>query len=381
MKFLIIHNRYSNPGGEEKVVEAQCEILRKAGHSVVLYVRDYAETQMWLTRQVGAAFAALWNPEAVHSLAQLVRNTRPDVAIVHNLFPIISAAILPMLKNEGVKVAMTLHNYRLLCPNGLFFAHGQICERCAKNKITKELNCLLHNCQNSIAQSGALALRGIWSGSVMNYFKHVDIFLPLTNFQWSKITEYKFKNHKYHILPNAINPSAMPESDASQGDYVAFVGRLSPEKGIDTLIEAAIKLPHIEFRIAGAGTSADMTLPDNVKLVGFLNRQQLADFYTSSRMVLITSKCYDNFPLSLIEAMYYERCVVVANIAALPEIIEHGRCGRIFQNVDDLCSIVESLHASPSECATLGRNAKERVLSTYSPDKYYQELIKAIESI
>lgn len=131
MKFLIIHNPYSKIGGEDSVVRTQAEALRGAGYEVVLYERAYAEIYGWRWGRFASFFSALYNRRSVHEVRALVATEKPDVALVHNLFPVVSPAVLSVLHRAGVKVVMTLHNYRLACPTGVMFRNGQICEECA----------------------------------------------------------------------------------------------------------------------------------------------------------------------------------------------------------------------------------------------------------
>lgn len=376
MKFIIIHNRYSHTGGEENVVQLQRRVLEQNGHSVVLYERDYNEIKGWIGGRVAGSFSALYNGRSVRQLRALVREQRPDVAIVHNLFPVISAAVLPMLRREGVAVMMTLHNYRLVCPNGLFFTHNQICERCAISPLGK-WNCLLRNCMGSVAGSAAFALRGYFSMDLMQYFDNVDMFLALSDFQMQKLKGYGLSERRFEVIPNAIDPGAMPLSRVCQGDYIAFVGRLSAEKGVDLLLETARRMPHLTFRVAGQKAIEMEDMPPNLELVGFLDKQELADFYAGARIVILTSRCYDNFPLSVIEAMYYRRAVVVPRLAAMSEIIDHQRCGLLFSTAEQLMENIQTLFSDQTLREELAQNGHQRVMEHYNTENYYRNIMKA----
>lgn len=380
MKFIIIHNRYSHTGGEENVVQLQRHVLEQNGHSVVVYQRDYNEIKGWFGGRVAGSFSALYNGRSVRGLRDLVRLERPDVAIVHNLFPVISAAVLPMLKSEGVAVMMTLHNYRLVCPNGLFFTHARICERCATSPLGK-WNCLMSNCMGSVGGSAAFALRGYFSTNLMGYFDSVDMFLALSDFQMQKLKGYGFAERRFEVVPNAIDPSMMPSSEVEQGDYIAFVGRLSAEKGVELLLETARRMPHLTFKVAGQKAVEMDDLPSNLELVGFLDRQQLADFYAGARLVILTSRCYDNFPLSVIEAMYYRRAVVVPRLAAMSEIIDHNSCGLLFSTEQQLIDNIDKLYNDQPLREQLAENGHQRVKTHYNIDNYYNNIIAAATSL
>lgn len=389
MKFLIIHNKYARAGGEEGVVQSQVDILRGAGHEVVLYERSHSETQSWrvmgiLAGRVLSGFAALVNPQAVRELRALVRAERPQVAIVHNLFPVISAAILPMLKAEGVRVMMTLHNFRLVCPNGLFYTHGAICERCAQGAL-REWNCALRRCQGGVAESVAFAMRGFFSRMMGYYSKNVDLFLSLSDFQKSKLVAAGLPADRFMTMPNCTGGAGMavPCRDIQRGDYVAFVGRLSPEKGVDLLFEVADMMPDVQFRVAGGvAPSVDIsTRPSNVELVGFLNKQELADFYAGASCVVLTSRCWDTFPLSVIDAMYYGRAVVAPRLAALPEILDNGRCGVLYDTPFELAQGIRMLQQQPDVRTEIEGRAQIRATTLYSTETYYHNLTDAAERI
>lgn len=380
MKFIIIHNRYSHTGGEENVVLLQRHLLEQNGHSVVLYQRDYNEIRGWIGGRVAGSLSALYNGRAVRELRGLVRRERPDVAIVHNLFPVISGAVLPMLKAEGVALMMTLHNYRLVCPNGLFFTHSQICERCGSSPLGK-WNCLFRGCMGSLGGSAAFALRGWFSTELMRYFDNVDLFLALSDFQVRKLGGYGFSGRRFRVIPNAIDPGMMPASDLQQEDYVGFVGRLSAEKGVDLLLDTARRMPHLRFKVAGQKALEMSDLPPNLELVGFLDRQQLADFYAGARVVILTSRCYDNFPLSVIEAMYYRRAVVVPKLASMSEIVDNQRCGLLFTTPEELVEKIQLLFDDPNLRQELASNGHQRVMEVYNVKNYYNNIMQAAQSL
>lgn len=367
MKFLIIHNQYSRRGGEEKVVELQKKILLENGHQVIEYCRKHGEVS-----KIKSLFTAIKNSVAIRDINKICSDQKPDVAIVHNLFPIISAAILPSLHTNGVKVLMTLHNYRLVCPNGLFYTHGRVCERCGTGSV---INCVLKRCEGSLAGSVAWSLRAAFSS---RYFHFVDAFMALSEFQKRKITEYSsLESEKFHVVPNCIDVNSMPIpiSQTRSKGYIAYVGRLSREKGVDLFLEAARRMPEYSFKVAGerAENLGDCLLPANVELVGFLDGHNLADFYYNADKVVLTSSCYEGFPLTVIEAMYYNATVVVPDWAALPEIVDRGRCGVMYRPND-----VESLVSKLCADYDFADKPSQRVINNYNAQQYYLNIIRCI---
>lgn len=367
MKFLIIHNQYSRRGGEENVVELQRRILTSHGHAVIEYSRKHGEVS-----KARSLFTALRNPAAIRDIREICKVEKPDVAIIHNLFPVISAAIIPELHAAGVKILMTLHNYRLSCPNGLFYTHGAVCESCGKGSV---INCALKRCQGSLAGSVAWSLRAAFSS---HYFRFVDAFLALSEFQKQKITTYSdLPTAKFHIVPNCIDIDTMPVPSTEQRtkDYIAYVGRLSKEKGVELLFETARRMPECRFKVAGekAENLLQISLPANIELLGFLDRQQLADFYSNAQKVVLTSGCYEGFPLTVIEAMYYNATVVVPQWAALPEIVDNGECGVLY-TPNDVESLVQKLGSNYN----FEDKPYQRVTLNYNAQQYYENIIRCI---
>lgn len=380
MRYLIIHNRYSKVGGEEGVVEKQCAILRSHGHTVQTYIRSYDETLLWRFPRIGRLFSALYSRQSVRDIENIVTKYDPEVAIVHNLYPVISPAILPVLHSRGVRIVMTLHNYRLFCPIGLCYNKRGICQRCGSSPMG-ELNCLFNKCEGTMAGSLAFALRGAWARIGGYYRRNVDRYMALSTFQRDKLIQYAaLPAERVDIVPNCIDTELMPKpEDTKQQDFIGYVGRLSVEKGIDLLFEVARRMPEVEFRVAGERSDgfAIEQIPSNIKLVGFLSKQELATFYTQSRAVILTSLCWDNFPLSVIEAMYYHRAVIVPNLAALSEIIGEGACGLLYRagSVEQLKQAISRVVGDREMCHRLGEAAHRRVVEEYSAERYYRSLI------
>lgn len=361
----------------------QRSLLEVRGHTVVVYERSYDEIRRWRFGKLTSFFSALYNRRSVREIRQIIQQEHPDVAIVHNLFPVISPAVLPVLHRAGVRVLMTLHNYRLVCPTGVFYTQGEVCERCGYC-TGRELNCLARKCEGSWAGSAAYTLRGRWARFRGYYSRNVDGFMALSAFQRDILARYTgIPTSRFAVIPNCIASASMPAATLlHRGEYIAFSGRLSREKGVDLLFETARRLPDVRFRVAG--TPADGydlgSVPANVELLGFLDREQLADFYAGARALVITSRWYEGFPLSVIEAMYYSCPVIVPELAGMPEIVGHGSCGMLYapSSADDLTAKISLLASDAALAAGLGRKGYERVRSSYNPDTYYRLLIQNV---
>jgi len=382
VKFLIIHNRYSRAGGEENVVRMQTDILTRHGHQVQLYERSYDETLTWRMGRAKSFFTSLRNRQAVREIDKLTDGFKPDVAIVHNLYPVISPAILPVLHRKGIRVLMTVHNYRLACPTGLFFTHGGGCERCGLSSL-REMNCALRKCEGSVLGSIAYAFRSYWARAKKYYTGNVDRYLALSEFQRNKLIAYDLPSEKFRIVPNCLDTSSMPESDTPQEDYIGYVGRLSPEKGIGLLFETARKLPHLKFKVAGeAADRIDITnVPPNIELTGQLAKEQLADFYTAAKFMIVTSVWYEPFGLTVLEAMYYRQAVIVPDIGAPAEIIGQGGLVYKAADADSLAQAITLLDGNALMREDMGLRGRARVEAVYNPERYYEIIMESASSV
>lgn len=372
MNVLIVHNRYSRTGGEEKVVEMQKSLLESAGHKVYLYQRDYHEMDGWKLGRFRSFFTAIRNSSAIRDIRKIFDTFRPDIAIVHNLFPIVSPAVLKELHRKGVRIAMTVHNYRLFCPIGLFFRNGEICTQCAESHF-RELCCTFNRCQGTLAGSAAFTVRSLWS-RLAGYFNYVDIFLPCSQFQKSNLIKYGIPENRIKVIPNFTDS---PVTSYPKEEYVAFVGRLSEEKGIDILMEIAAAMPDIQFRVAGkkADGYSMPSVPENVVMEGFLSGEDLRAFYGKAKVMVFTSKVWESMPLTPIEAMASGTAVVAKRVSSVPEILEDDY---IFQTIDEAVSKIRLLFSDDNARTRAEESGRAKVKDIFSPGRYLKDLEDAI---
>jgi glycosyltransferase involved in cell wall biosynthesis len=280
---------------------------------------------------------------------------------------------------------MTVHNYRLVCPNGLFFTHGELCEKCS---CGNEHWCILRNCENSYQKSLGYALRNFWARIKKYYINNVHVFSALTKFQKSKLIENGFPSNRIEVLSNMSEFNFDHQPEALFGDYVGYIGRVSHEKGLNLLIDAAWKMRHIEFNAAGGRNNeylSTLEVPDNFKFLGQIDRNEVNSFLLNSRFSVLCSIWYEGFPMVLIEAMLRGKPVVASRIGGIPEIVDDGVTGLLFEpgDVDDLIEKIDYLWNRPDLCKEMGMAGRLKAKSQYSSDKYYSKLMyiysKAIE--
>jgi len=376
MKILIIHNNYSQKGGEEAVVAFQQKILEANGHQVKLYIRDYNEMKSWRFGRVSGMFSALYNPVSMQDLKKIIQTFHPEVAILHNLFPIISPAIIPFLKKNKIRTVQILHNYRLLCPIGTFYTNGQICEKCAGRG--REWNCLRNRCNGGFFQSLSFTVRSLIARK-LNYFDAVDQFVALSNFQKNKLISNGFDESLITVIPNGLSSTIEIEPDEVKRDFVGFAGRLTPEKGIFDFIELARLMPDYEFRIAGKQTAIldTVDIPHNLIFEGFLDASQLRNFYCRAKVIVFPSRWYEGFPMTLLEAFSAKTPVITYNLAVMPEIVANGKEGFIVEigDIQKISEIINRLFSDYQLWKEISENALHKFERQYSVQSYYDKII------
>ena len=374
LKILIAHNDYGRYSGEEAVVDRMIADLRSLGHEVDTLRPSSQHHRDTLWGKTRGFFAGIYSLAGRRAMRRKLRQFRPDVVNIHNLYPFLSPAVLPLCRKAGVPVVMTVHNYRLVCPTGLFLRDGHPCENCLQNG--NERDCLRYNCEHSRLRSLGYALRNAVARRTRAYLDNVDLYCCLSEFQRQKLIAAGFDSHRIAVIPNYIEP--LPESDEPDGDtqgYVAYVGRLSEEKGFDLLLHVARRHPEIPFRFAGTlreGLSVE-PLP-NVTMCGQIDRQHLAQFYRGSRFVVIPSRCYEGFPVALLEAASVSRCCIAPDHGAFRDMMTDNNgnlCGLLFRplDIDDLEDKIVYLWNNNSDSSTLGEKASQNLDSRFRKEK------------
>src|SRR4051812_39287481 len=291
MKFLMVHNEYGAPSGEEIQFAHIRDLLQQRGHQTRMFTRSSAEIPDMTLGNVRAFVAGIYNPSSRDGIIRALREFRPDFVVIKNLFPFISPSVLPACREAGVPVIMSVANYRLMCPNGLHMSHGKQCEKCLGGR---EYQCVLNNCEGNIFKSTGYALRSAVARVGGFYRKNVAAYICASNFLRERMIAAGFDAERLHLIPNVVpDVSHTPYPTLTDdGAYVGYVGRISKEKGVHVLLEAARLAPEVKFKLAGR-VASDFALPDplppNVELVGFLVGEALAEFYARSRFFVSTS--------------------------------------------------------------------------------------------
>lgn len=368
MKILFVHNEYGKYSGEEAVVDKMAAMLAGLGYEVAQLRMTTAGARESILGKVRGFVSGVYCPSGVRAMREILKKEKPDVVNVHNLYPFISPAALRECKKAGVPVVMTIHNFRLICPTGLFMRDGRPCELCLQKG--NEWGCVRHNCEHSLLKSVGYAARNAVARLKRHYIDCVDIFACITDFQRQKLIKAGFPGEKIVVIPNSMDSTV--DVAPSSGSYVAYSGRLSYEKGVDLIIEAARRNPGIPFKLAGASRDSGLIagLPANVELMGHLSGKALQDFYSNARFFVMASKWYEGFPMTILETAAYAKPMIAPDHGGFTEIIGHGEdaIGILTapSDIDSLASAIQHLWSNPALTAVLGRKANARLKNQYS---------------
>jgi len=393
MKILQI-NKYSKlKGGTETVLFNTISLLKEQGHEVFLLASDgnrkVIDNNFYYINfpelraasfiiKIKKILAFIYNNDARKKLDIFLSNNRPDIIHIHLYLNSFSVSILSVIKKHNIPVVITLHDYRQICPSYLFLdRHGAICEKC---KYHKYYNCLLYKCpKGNVIESLMLTVEMYFRKILFPLDKYIDEVLFVSQFSKEKHSEYYPKlTSNAELLYNSVKEVQYLEYP--RGDYYLYYGRLSREKGIMTLIEAARELKHILFKIVGEGDFVidNKYIPSNVAFLGFKSGDDLKDLITHSAFVIVPSECYETFGLTVLESFSYSKPVIGAKIGAIPELIQNNYSGLLFKSgsKDSLVKcILDADIMSNDDYKKMCINANKRA-SFFSEQKYINNLLR-----
>jgi glycosyltransferase involved in cell wall biosynthesis len=384
-KILVVHNSYQQVGGEDAVFAAEATLLRQHGHEVVEY-RDNNQRINQISR-LSAAAGTIWSRSSHRRMLQTLRAARPDIVHFHNTFLLISPSAYYACREFGVPVVQTLHNYRLLCPAATFFRGGQLCEACLGK--TLPWPGVWHACyRKSHSQTTIVAAMIGVHRWLKTWQQQVDIYIALSEFASEKFIKGGIPREKIVIKPNFVNPDP---GVGEENDYFAlFVGRLSPEKGVWTLLQAWQGLKGIPLKILGDGpllTDVQHFIQqkklDCVEVLGQRAHGETLTLMKRARFLIFPSEWYEGFPLTLAEAFACGVPVIAARLGAMAEIVKEGHTGLLFCAGDpqDLAGKVRWAVENAKAMCRMRENARRIYEEKYTAGKNYKMLSAIYEQV
>ncbi len=384
MRILTVHNYYQQPGGEEQIFVTEGDLLESHGHEVFRYTLN--NDQITIMNPLSLAKNTLWNSTVYRELRSIIRQQKPQVAHFHNTFPLISPAAYYAAKDEGVAVVQTLHNYRLLCPNALFFRQGKVCEDCLGKLLP--FPGVVHGCYRDSRSASAMVAATMGFHSILGTWSNaVDQFIAYSQFAMEKFIQAGFPPEKLTFKTNFLYPA--PEPGEGKGGYAVFVGRLSVEKGLGIMLDAWRKLDHkMPLKILGNGPMADLVKEavQEMPEIEWLGRKSLEEVYEvvgNAACLVFPSEWFETFGRVAIEAFAKGTPVVASNIGAISELVDHERTGLLFQvsNSTDLANKIDWILTHPKELSQMRQAARSEFLEKYSADQNCKQLIEIYRTI
>lgn len=384
MRVLLIHNFYQQFGGEDAVVQAEKAMLESHGVEVRLYSRHNDEIKEFgLGQKLAFPLHTISSAQTAADLPKVIAEFEPDFAYLHNLYPLISPVVYETLHDAAVPIVQVIHDFRPFCSNGWFYANGEVCERC-----------LGGNHWHAVAQGcyrGSRVFSGIYAATLQHarsrgWLDLVDGFVCLTPFAKQKLVEAGIAAERVLVRPNCIDTRSIAPDFT--GEYALFMGRLSAEKGVRTLVEAFRQAREVPLVIVGTGPleaelrerAADAP---NIRFTGFLSGEEKRDVVRNARFSLMCSEWYENFPVVILEAFAAGKPVLGSRLGSVPYLIDEGQTGELFTAGDaaDLARQARSLWQQPELTNRLGRNARRVVESRYDSAKSFDQLMDIFAAV
>jgi glycosyltransferase involved in cell wall biosynthesis len=376
LRVLIAHSFYRLPGGEDRYVEQQAPLLRRK-HAVELLTQRNRDLRTSPT----TAARMTWSRARRRLAEDAIDSFRPDVVHVHNVYPSLGPSVHLAAERRRVPLVMTVHNFRLRCPNGYMFTEGAPCRRCEQGVYA---HAVLHDCFPSASQSlsyaGALWLHRF----VLKLERKVHLYLAPSEFVRRRMLEWGFDPRRVEVVRNFTDVGA---DGSDPGAYGIYLGRLSAEKGIDVLLRALARAGDPPFRIVGDGPVgralerlAQQLGLERTEFLGRVPFDEVSALLRGCRYLALPSVWDENAPIAALEAMAVGRPLVVTNTGGLPELVRHGE-GLLSEPGDDgaMADNIRRLADDLDLCEEAGARARARALAEFSPERHLERLEAAYD--
>jgi glycosyltransferase involved in cell wall biosynthesis len=392
VKVLLAHNFYrsSAPSGEDAVFRNEVALLEGKGVEVLVFTKQNDDIGR-RGKGLAQAFGTIWSWETHRELSAILRRERPDVAHFHNIWYLISPSAYYACRESGVPVVQTVHNFRMYCVNGLLLRDGKICEDCLGNVPWRGV---VRGCfRDSVAYSLPVAVSEAYHRARSTWRDAVDRYISLTEFGRRRLIAAGLPESKIAVKPNTLPDP--PEPCFEHDNYAVYLGRLSPEKGLFTLLEGWRRVEEVKGRTVGLKIVGDGVLRpalearivelglETVELLGRKSHQESMEIVRRSMFMVMPTLCYEMFPLTAIEAFACGKPVVASRIGGMAEIIVDGVTGRLFETGDsrDMAAKALLLMGDADTCRRMGERARGDFDGRYGADRNFALLMTIYESV
>jgi len=394
LRILLAHKFFYRKGGAEVVMLQEREFLLEHGVEVVDFSmvdprnqpspysgyfvshRSFRDEGKGLADKLRLAVNMVHSPEAVHKMGRLIDATRPDLVHCHNIYHQLTPSIIGAAKKRGLPVVLTLHDYKPICPVYTRLRAGQPCSRCQDGDF---VNVLRYRCADGSLGGSAVLLAEAWIQRLRSSYEQVDLVVAPSEFMRRSVAGHRFSAEKVTVLYNGVDTARIVPAAGDRG-YVLYLGRLSSEKGVQTLLEVhAAASPPFRLVVAGSGPlERDLRSQyASAEYVNHLGGTELDEVIRGAAVIVVPSEWYENCPMSVLEAMAYGKPVVGADIGGIPELIADGQTGLLFTPGDreGLNTAIRRLMEDPALRHRLGCAAREKIEECFSLDRHHTGLL------
>jgi glycosyltransferase involved in cell wall biosynthesis len=381
MRILIIHNRYKNAGGEDVVFQSEGEMLSRQGHDVDRLIFDNSAIKTFADK-IKTAVQSIYNVASARLVKKKIEEFNPEIIHVHNMWPLASPSILYVAKQFGIPVVVTLHNYRMICPSATLFHNNKIYESSIDSVFP--LGAIFRGVyRNSIFETAAVALTNAVHNLLGTWEDKVDVFVVLSQFAKAKFLKSTLlvNEDRFFVKPNASRDRGCGFRERE--NFFLFVGRLTEEKGIRVLLDAA-ELADVRFVIVGDGPLRSLVqekarLNPNIEYLGVQKNSFVIDLMKRCKALIFPSLWYEGSPVTLIEALSAGTIIIASRLGAMAEIIHDKTNGLLFDlgNKNDLVRVIKQVMERRVDIKMLSRKARLTYSEHYLPEKNYALLMEA----
>ena len=387
MKILLCHNYYKTRAGEGLVFEHEKNLLLDKGNDVQTYTRDNIEINSFSTgRRLSSFKNGFSNKKTQNDIDRIIADSRPDVAHIHNVFPLISPSIYVALNRHKVPIVQTFHNFRFICPNGLLFINEKECP----NFLNKNIHCVKNKCyKNSRVYSAWYSAILAYHAKQKTFIDKINRYIALNNFTKNVFIKSGFDEKKIVVKPNSASASESLFND-NPDNYILYGGRLSQEKGIFTLLKAAARVPDLPLKILGDGPLENKIkhfIAENnlahVELLGYQPQKQFEKYLANAFVTILPSECFENCPLTVINSLYLGTPVIASRTGGIPDFVPEEKAGWLFTpgNVDELTQKLTMIKNNKNKIVGMRSNVQKWGFEQFSPETNYRRLMKIYEEI
>lgn len=400
---LSLHTYHYRRGGAEAVFFDHQKLFQEIGWNTIPFTMHHPknEPSEWaqyfadelefghdytLTQKLVMACKVIYSWEAKAKLKKLIQHTRPTIAHAHSIYHHLSPSVLTLLKEENIPTVMTAHDLKVACPAYKMLNKNGICEACKGGNL---FNVVKNRCiHNSLITSSLVAVESTIHKQLGLYRNNLDAIITPSQFYREKLIEWGWPPDQITYIPNFIHyDTYTPNFEA--GNYFLYFGRLAPEKGVDTLIKAAVRTG-IHLKIAGTGPyeqALKQLIPadcNTIEFLGFCQGDQLWSLIQHARAIVIPSQWYENAPISVLEAYASGKPVLGARIGGVPEMLKHGETGLLFEsgNENSLAEQINTFQAMPnSKLVEMGRSGHHFATTTFTAKRYLENTCDLYQSL